>query len=175
MSVEQFITELAKVGGIAKLVSDGQEALRYLFSLIKQHQAEYVMVSNFAMAEELGVKAALEQWGIGVIEETARGFHEAEIGVTGVLAGIADSGTLLLGAEAGFQEASLLPPIHIAFLKRDQIRQSLDEAFADLKLAFAQGHKELVLVTGPSRTADIALTLITGVHGPKELHAVIVP
>lgn len=176
MSVEQFIAELAKVGGIAKAVSDGQEALQYLFSLIERHRAKGVMKSNFALGEQVGLKRALEQAGVEVIEDAAHGFSEAEIGVTGVFAAIADSGTLLLGAEAGYWElASTLPPVHVAFLKKNQIRQNLDEAFKDSKRAFAQGHKEFVLVTGPSRTADIALTLITGVHGPKEVHAVILP
>ncbi len=176
MSVEQFMAELAKVGGIAKAASDEQEALQYLFGLIERHQAKRVMKSNFALGEQLRLKQALEQVGVKVIEEAAHGFSEAEMGVTGVFAAIAETGTLLLGAEAGhWGLASTLPPVHVAFLKKNQIRQNLDEAFKDLKRAFAQGHKEFVLVTGPSRTADIALTLITGVHGPKELHALILP
>jgi len=176
MSVEQFMAELSKVGGIAKAVSDEQEALRYLLALLERHQAKRVMKSNFALGEQLGLKQALEQVGVEVIEDAAHGFSEAEIGVTGVLAAIADSGALLLGAEAGhWGLASTLPPVHVAFLKQKQIRQNLDEAFRDLQRAFAQGYKEFVLVTGPSRTADIALTLITGVHGPKELHVVILP
>ena len=61
--------------------------------------------------------------------------------------------------------ASLLPEIHIAILKSSDILPSLPDAMHLVKNTSAA-----VFITGPSRTADIEMTLTIGVHGPKEIH-----
>ena len=89
-------------------------------------------------------------------------------GVTGVLIGIADTGSLVLaGGEGRPLTASLLPEIHIAILREAQIVPTLAEALAKPELHSAPA---AVIITGPSRTADIEMTLTIGVHGPKELY-----
>lgn len=164
------------MGGVAQAVNNPEEAIGYLVDVLRRHRARRVILSDFPLSEELGLKRVLKQTSVKVIDAEADDVHEAEIGLTGALVAIADSGTLLLDGEAGdCGIASILPPVHIAFLKESQVRLSAREAFIDLKLAFAEGHKEFVLITGPSRTADIEQTLILGVHGPKEIHAVILP
>jgi L-lactate dehydrogenase complex protein LldG len=93
-------------------------------------------------------------------------------GITGSLAGIADTGTLVIPAGKGQPlTASLLPEIHIAILPTSKLISSLPEA---LQLADVRRSSSTVLVTGPSRTADIEMTLTIGVHGPKELHVFLV-
>ncbi len=164
------------MGGVAKAVNNREEAIGYLVDVLRRHRAKRVILSNFPLSDELGLERVLKQTSVEVIDEEADDVHKAEIGLTGVLVAIADSGTLLLDGEAGDGGvASILPPVHIAFLRESQMRLTLAEAFIDVKLAFAQGHKEFVLITGPSRTADIEQTLILGVHGPKEIHAVVLP
>lgn len=164
------------MGGVAKAVNNPEEAIGYLVDVLRRHRTKRVITSNFPLSDELGLKRVLKQASVEVVDEEADDVHEAEIGLTGVLVAIADSGTLLLDREAGgCGIASILPPVHMAFLRESQMRLNLAEAFIDLKLALAQGHKEFVLITGPSRTADIEQTLILGVHGPKEIHAVILP
>lgn len=88
-------------------------------------------------------------------------------GLTGALAGIAESGSLALTAGAGRPStASLLPEIHLAVLPRGRLYASLSEA---LHLPEARTAPSLVIISGPSRTADIEMTLTIGVHGPGEL------
>jgi L-lactate dehydrogenase complex protein LldG len=60
---------------------------------------------------------------------------------------------------------SLLPRVHLAIVRPSALRADLSQAFAEVK---NDGY--FVLVTGPSRTADIELTVTIGVHGPKSLH-----
>jgi L-lactate dehydrogenase complex protein LldG len=93
-------------------------------------------------------------------------------GLTSALAGIAETGSLILPAGAGRpQTASLLPEIHIAILRARDIFASLPEA---LRLPQVREASAVVLISGPSRTADIEMTLTIGVHGPGELHVLCV-
>ena len=68
---------------------------------------------------------------------------------------------------------SLLPPVHVAIFPKSRILANLDELLARIPLP-AEQTSSMVLITGPSRTADIEQILIRGVHGPGEIYAVIV-
>jgi L-lactate dehydrogenase complex protein LldG len=99
----------------------------------------------------------------------------AVVGVTGALGGLADTGTLaLLTGPARSRMASLLPPIHVALLPLSRIYSTMAAFFAIQSHVVGSG-SNLVFITGPSRTADIELTLTIGVHGPKALHIVLIP
>lgn len=88
-------------------------------------------------------------------------------GLTGALAGIAETGSLVLPGGAGRpMTASLLPELHLAVLHARDIRPDLEQA---LSLKEVQAASTVVLVSGPSRTADIEMTLTIGVHGPGQL------
>jgi L-lactate utilization protein LutC len=67
---------------------------------------------------------------------------------------------------------SLLPPVHIAVVPRERILTGLDELFTLLPDP-SGSTSSMVLITGPSRTADIEQILVRGVHGPGEIHVVI--
>jgi L-lactate dehydrogenase complex protein LldF len=95
---------------------------------------------------------------------------DAQVGLTGALAGIAETGTLALPAGGGRpQSASLLPEYHLAILRIEDIYDSLEQV---LKLPKIWQAANGVLVSGPSRTADIEMTLTIGVHGPRVVHVV---
>jgi L-lactate dehydrogenase complex protein LldG len=108
----------------------------------------------------LGVELVSPQAGM-------RAVAECDLGVTGVDAALPETGTLLLRSSPEKPRVvSLLPRIHLAILRPSALRADLHQAFAEVK-----GDGYVVLVTGPSRTADIELTLTLGVHGPKSLYA----
>lgn len=95
--------------------------------------------------------------------------HGAEAALTSAAAGIAETGSLVLWPNAGEPRLmSLLPPIHVALVFEDTIADSLAEIMARDGWA-ARMPTNLLLVSGPSKTADIEQTLAYGVHGPKEL------
>jgi len=94
----------------------------------------------------------------------------ASAGLTGALAGLADTGTLVLHGGAGRPRlASLLPPVHIAMLRASHIYPTM-AAFLAAHAEAVHAGSNLVFITGASRTSDIELTLTLGVHGPKILH-----
>ena len=68
---------------------------------------------------------------------------------------------------------SLLPPAHIAIVQRARLMTGLDELLSNLPRP-ADQTSSMVLITGPSRTADIEQILVRGVHGPGEIHVVLI-
>ena len=104
----------------------------------------------------------------------------ADVGVTGVDLAIAETGSLVLLSGSGRpRSTSLLPPYHVAVFDRSALVESLAQVGVFLE-AWHDGRPEawrggvINVITGPSRTADIELTLTRGVHGPKEVHAIFV-
>lgn len=96
------------------------------------------------------------------------------VGLTGAQAGLADTGSLLLvhGPDRS-RLASLLPPVHIVVLFLKDLRHDLATLLAE-RPDLLDTSSNVVFVTGPSRTADIELTPVFGVHGPKRLEVVLV-
>jgi L-lactate dehydrogenase complex protein LldG len=109
----------------------------------------------------------IEQWKHAL-------FGEVDAGVTAAAAGIADTGTLLLrpGADEP-RTLSLVPPVHVAVLHASTLYASLTAALRALAPQ-ADMPANLLLVSGPSKTADIQQTLAYGAHGPKALVVVVV-
>ncbi|MCG3122479.1 MAG: Lactate utilization protein C [Phycisphaerales bacterium] len=130
-----------------------------------------------------GIDAAIERIGIRAIEwrEAPRceAMFDADVGITGVDAAIAETGTLVCceRRESG-RGLSLVPPVHIAVVKRSQIVADLIDylAYAATPGTFpsADMPASIAFITGPSKTADIEGILITGVHGPREVHVVVI-
>ena len=99
---------------------------------------------------------------------------KAEIGLTGCEAVLAETGSLAMISSAGKpRTASLLPYVHVVVIRRADIVLGMGEFFGKFKARESLPY--LVFITGPSRTADIELSLTLGVHGPGEVIAVIGP
>ena len=104
---------------------------------------------------------------------------KADIGITGADFAIADTGTLvLLSGPSQPRLTSLLPPVHIAILRKETIVADIHDLFRSLGKSYEKNYDELCscisFITGPSRTADIELNLTLGVHGPGRAIVVIV-
>jgi L-lactate dehydrogenase complex protein LldG len=94
-------------------------------------------------------------------------------GVSTALYGLADTGSVVLAASAEEpRRNSLLPDVHVTLLAEDRILAGLAELFAALS---GELPSALAIVTGPSRSADIEQKLAVGVHGPREVHVVLLP
>ncbi len=102
-----------------------------------------------------------------------KSLSDVPIGLTGALAGLADTGTLALQSGLGRGRlASLLPPVHIALLNVKQLFPTMAH-FLHAQPNAARNASNLVFISGPSRTADIEQVLTLGVHGPKNLHIIL--
>jgi len=96
-----------------------------------------------------------------------------DVGVTAAQAGIAETGTLVLDSSLEQNRlVSLVPPVHVAILDASRIFRTLGETLSALQRG-TELSPAITLITGPSRTADIELTLTIGVHGPQELYVII--
>lgn len=107
----------------------------------------------------------------GHAEDLAR-LETAAVGVTGAVAVLADTGSIVVTSGAGRARlTSLLPPIHVALVTKAQIVPSLG-AWLEAHPMLPADVANCVVITGPSRTADIEMTLTRGVHGPRTVHIV---
>jgi L-lactate dehydrogenase complex protein LldG len=91
-------------------------------------------------------------------------------GVSTAIYGLADTGSVVLSSSTEPRTQSLLPDVHVTLLREDLILPGLDELFAALGDDLPSA---LAIVTGPSRSADIEQKLAVGVHGPREVHVVL--
>lgn len=111
-----------------------------------------------------------EAVGVKIHYRAAPGIPDA--GVSHASYGLADTGSLVFLSAAEARSASLLPAVHVAYLREDTILPGLAELFAELGPGLPSG---VAIVTGPSRSGDIEQVLAVGVHGPGEIHVVLVP
>lgn len=103
-----------------------------------------------------------------------RRLDAAVLGITGAEAALVDTGSVVLAHGPGRGRlVSLLPPIHVALVSIDRLHATLGACWAATPAPFRDS-ANVVVVTGPSRTADIEMTLTRGVHGPRLVHVVFV-
>ncbi len=164
--INRFAEELGALGGKVYAATDSAAARDYIEGLVRDRGGPALAARRPAV-ERLGLR--------GVDWQGARPPAEAAIGITQADYALADTGTLVLYSAAGEGRAlSLLPPVHVAVLEESRILEGLDE-FLAREPNFPERSSAWIFITGPSRTADIEKTLTVGVHGPGELHVVVVP
>jgi L-lactate dehydrogenase complex protein LldG len=190
-NLDRFEHELERVGGVLHRVAGPGE----VSDVVAQIAAERGMHRVVAWPREtLGVDVAAPLVTRGFeatvmpgteVAMAARGrlrgiAAAADLGVTGADVAIAETGTLVVVSGAGrARSTSLLPACHVAVFDRDVLVESLAQMGLVLE-AWHEGPEAswrgaaINFITGPSRTADIELTLTRGVHGPREVHAVFV-
>lgn len=96
-----------------------------------------------------------------------------DIGITGVQAAVAETGSIVCGGEpGGCRSTCIIPPIHVAVVFARQVVPDLLDLFDGTASRATRGN--VSIITGPSKTADIEGILVTGVHGPAQVHIVIV-
>ena len=191
--VPKFEEELRKVSGVAYRVGSADALEETLGRISSAAQVRTVVLSRNPLLGRLGLADKLSSRGLAVAtwddERAASEAHAepsfrqqcfaAEMGISGVEFVLAESGTLVLASRTeGSQLASLAPPVHVALYQRSQVYASLEEILERLPVPRAPNEplpgRSVVFITGPSRTADIEQILIRGVHGPREVHAILV-
>ncbi len=170
--VKSFACALEKLAGKVHLAASPAEARAHVARLVGSGTA---VASNAPFLRECGIDAIPGvRTGIANSEELRDMCASADVGITSADYALADTGTLVLFSSP--EEArmiSLLPPVHVAVVPRARLLSGLDELFS-LVPRPAGRSSSMLLITGPSRTADIEQILVRGVHGPGEIHVVIV-
>lgn len=188
--VARLAAEITAVGGQAHLVENLDAARAKLTVLLAALAPQSALCWHHPLLDRLDLRGALKSSGTKLLdydalaplpwEEARVAMIAADVGITSATYAVAETGTLAVAAAAGRERlASLLPPVHIAVIEREQIVPDLFDLF-DRLAADATGPtprglpSNLVMITGPSKTGDIELTLTTGVHGPGVWHVIVI-
>jgi len=160
---ERFADELSALGGEFRLCQKS-ELGDVLLNFLHKRAIDRIQ----AWEPEYLPEGVLDDLTAAGIQVQSSSDPAIRVGLTGALAAAAETGTLVIPGGPGRSPlASLLPEIHLALLPYESIRTS----FADvLKLDEIKTASSVALISGPSRTADIEMTLTIGVHGPGEVH-----
>jgi L-lactate dehydrogenase complex protein LldG len=190
-ALERFRVEFERVAGVFHRVPDldavpaavaGIARARGIRSLVTWDEAALGFDAGPALGRE-GLEVAVVR--AGHEDEAARRRHReqaagAGLGLTGADFVLAETGTIILLSGAGRpRSTSLLPDVHVAVFGRERLLETLEQVGVMLEALHVDPDRAMSgaminFITGPSRTADIELTLTRGVHGPKEVHAVFV-
>jgi L-lactate utilization protein LutC len=184
-AVRKFCDELAAAGGKPHVAADREATCRTVLDLVRGRGGRKAVLSRCPLIDRLDLAGRLRAAGIdltvtdgpptGLAREL---FFAADVGISGVYRLVAETGSVVL--VTGPQQprsVSLLPPLHIALAEPSQILPDLFDLF-DLFSPVPTADKAvppscLTVITGPSKTGDIELRLVTGVHGPGEIHVVL--
>lgn len=170
--VELFVQQFAKLNGKPWRVHSDAQAAAVVRDLLSGKTA---VASNAPFLNECGITSLPGVVsGITSPERLRQACASAAVGITSADYALAATGTLvMLASPREARLVSLLPPVHVAVIPASRILYALDGLLAKLPKP-AEQTSSMVLITGPSRTADIEQILVRGVHGPGEIHAVIV-
>ena len=167
---------------------DPENALAHIQSLAESLGVQKAVRSDQEVFGQVQVDAPLEATGISVTivthgpdssrESLRSSIVAADIGLTGADYAVAETGSVIVLPRKGLSRlVSLVPPVHLALVRPEDLVESLDDLFLLRRLEYHENGGDmgsyLNFITGPSRTADIEQTLVVGVHGPKEVHLVL--
>lgn len=181
-----FADEVNAVGGFAELVANDAAAREALAALVDRYSPRSALCWQHPLLDRLGLADLLAERGTEMLTHAALAELDpsaarakmlaADIGITSTTWAVAETGSLLVASTPGRERsASLLPPVHIAIVARDQIVPDLFDAFERLAVGGAENlPTNATFITGPSKTGDLELRLTTGVHGPGVWHVIVI-
>jgi L-lactate dehydrogenase complex protein LldG len=135
-----------------------------------------LLASNAPVFERLGIWTALKDAGVEVSrwgEGSLDAAYDTPAGLTDVFAGVAETGSLVIRPDASHGRApSLVPEIHLAIVEPRNLVPDLVDLFD--KVARDNSASGLIIISGPSKTADIEMNLVVGVHGPGRVELFVI-
>jgi len=177
----RFIEELEALGGHGTRVESPDEAREYVLDLAREREAKLLLRWDVDALDALGVDGPLGEAGVEVVvwRDLAdfRGIAgKADIGLSTAEWAIAETGTLVLeGGQGRGRTVTLLPPTYVAVVPVERILRTVPEAIE--KYAGDETGElpaNVCFHTGPSRSGDIEMSLFVGMHGPGDVHVILV-
>jgi L-lactate dehydrogenase complex protein LldG len=170
--IASFRARLEELSGTLHRVASAGEARDFVASAIAGNSA---VASNAPYLAECGISNLPGvRSGVTDRQELRELCATVDFGISSADYALSDTGTLvMLSSPREARMISLLPPAHIAVLPLDRMLTGLDELFT-LHPCPSNETSSMVLITGPSRTADIEQILVRGVHGPGQVTVVLV-
>ncbi|MCL7395585.1 MAG: lactate utilization protein [Thaumarchaeota archaeon] len=180
-TVERFISELEKLGATGKLLKTYADVVKHISGLVVEKGAKLVLMGDLERRLSSELSKAIASIGASCFDikdvdrrELRKLLEKADIGITGADLAVAETGSLVIASENDAERLlSCLPPIHIAIISKENIIDNFLELAEWLRRMQNTGTRTISIITGPSRTADIELEIVMGVHGPCEQHVII--
>jgi L-lactate dehydrogenase complex protein LldG len=143
-----------------------------ILGILKEAGAKSAVITDESLPQRDAIVATLRGAGCTLADLRDNDCtFQADVGITLARLGIAETGSIVIRSSSKTRRlASLAVPEHIAILRKTDIVPDLLDWAATLAVPMPANE---VLITGPSRTADIELNLVMGVHGPKNVHVVL--
>ena len=143
---------------------------------VPQAVASYLTKQNLRTSGACWPEFAELDWAGAGLGVEARPSHGGDkLGITGAFCALAETGTLmLLSGENTHATTSLLPENHVAIVSASRIVPTMEDGWNLLRSERASLPRQVNFVSGPSRTADIEMTLVLGAHGPFRVHVIVV-
>ena len=184
-----FLAQAEQLGWQVNRVSGPEEAAQTVAEIARDTGAKKAARSAQEIFNRVDVDSFLRRLGINPLvlasgrtrrrSQLKNLSFQAEIGISGVDFAISETGSCVIIPRKGFSRlVSLAPPVYVALVEPEQVVESLDDVFAIRRMLYLQGKgKEanyMSFISGPSRTADIEMTISIGVHGPGRVHLVMI-
>jgi len=181
--VQQFQKKHESLAGIVHLVSGVNEAADQVFSILQEKKAEKVALSE--LPEDFGqiLEPKITEDGLELLNppynntDLPKAFDTIQVGISWAAFAIAETGAIVeFAADDAMRLVTALPLVHISLLRGSDLVATLKEAAAPIRDFYVENplNATVSFISGPSRTADIEMQLILGVHGPAETHVVVV-
>jgi L-lactate dehydrogenase complex protein LldG len=182
----RFTRELEALFGQV-FVAEGDEAARdCVLDIMRSHNTTQIIAWDFAHIPVAGLEGAIREAGIEIMHpemhdefrmESIEAIRGAQIGLTGADYAIAATGTLAFSTGPGKGRLpTVIAPVLLVVITLDQIIPRMEEWVAIQRangLDIANASANVAFTSGPSRTADISMELVRGVHGSGEVRVVV--
>jgi L-lactate dehydrogenase complex protein LldG len=179
--IDSFLNMVRQLRGVAYHVRSAREAVETLRGIVDSHEPKSVVVAGLPLSARMLAESALKGMHFRFVEqlkpaEALQVISKAEMSVTWAQYGLVEQGAIMeVSSDDAVKLSSSLPLVHIALLSSKDLLPDLTSAMRAVgKLMNSSESKPVVtLISGPSRTADIEMKLLYGVHGPNELHVMV--
>jgi L-lactate dehydrogenase complex protein LldG len=181
--VEQFRLQHESLAGIVHLVSGMDQAAAKVAAILQEKEAQDIALAELPAEFRQILEQQCAAAGVNLLKppfnnDGLPGVLDAiQAGVTWAAFAIAETGAIVeFTTDDSHRLISALPLVHIALVRAADMITTLKEAAAPIRNFYLQNqlNANVSFISGPSRTADIEMRLIHGVHGPAETHTVIV-
>lgn len=178
--LERFTANAAAVGAHVRHVAGDSDLARRVEELAAGGR---VSIAPALAADRPALLDTLSARGLAVatpdVDDPAGSFAGVTVGVSRAVLALAETGSLVVADGLADRLVRMLSPVHLLVIDSDAIVPGLDEAGTFLQEQVTttgdSAARYVSFITGPSRTADIEMSLTVGAHGPAELHVVLLP
>ena len=182
----RFTKELNALTGEVYAVEGDEAARDKVLEILAQFEAKSILAWDFTHIPVAGLEAAIRAQGIDIIQpdthddmrmELLNASADAQVGLTGADAAAATTATLVFTTAPGKGRIpTVLAPVHLVVITLDQIVPRIESWIAAQRASGLplRDSANFCFVTGPSRTGDIEMQMVLGVHGPGKIRVVVI-